>query len=334
MATKLITATVVGTNGNAFNGGTLGAELLSSSNWTSTGWTGSYAAGWSHTTGNTTALTNTLAATTATYYQISVTVTNRTAGTFTVSFGGVTSSALSSTSNFSILSTSTGTLSIAPLTTFDGTIVVSIKTIGASTAVDWSFPVRNILLQDVSSLGLLCGSIPYTTQITDLKTGAIYCSTSLYADLTASANAGAGMYSVASVAGINSQVLPSVLTMAFPTTGIMARPITSVVIGATTCVTKIIVLATETEYYTSSTVANITSGATAVNLASVANIASENTQVFASAVTMGLPTDGISMRTIASTTIGSTACVTEITVLATGTKYYTSTTASSIVSAS
>jgi len=113
----------------------LGSELLTSSNWTSTGWTGSFATGWVHTTGNTTVLSNTLVASNATYYQIAYTVTGRTAGTFDISFGGVNTTGLSSTGAVGILSTSTGTLSITPTSTFDGTIIISIKTIGTSTAL-------------------------------------------------------------------------------------------------------------------------------------------------------------------------------------------------------
>jgi hypothetical protein len=113
----------------------LGTELLTASNWTSTGWTGSFATGWVHTTGNTTVLSNTLAASNATYYQIAYTVTGRTVGTFDINFGGVNTTGLSTTGAIGILSTSTGTLSITPTSTFDGTIVISIKTIGTSTAL-------------------------------------------------------------------------------------------------------------------------------------------------------------------------------------------------------
>ncbi len=113
----------------------LGAELLSASGWTSTDWTGDFSTGWDHTTGNTTALTNTLAAVTGTYYQIAYTVTGRTAGTFTITFGGVTLNAASATGAQGPRTTSTGTLSIAPTTDFDGTIILSIKAIYDATPV-------------------------------------------------------------------------------------------------------------------------------------------------------------------------------------------------------
>ena len=58
----------------------MGSELLTSRNWTTTGWTGDFVNGFTHTTGNVTPLTNTLAALNATLYQIAFTVTNRTAG--------------------------------------------------------------------------------------------------------------------------------------------------------------------------------------------------------------------------------------------------------------
>ena len=106
----------------------LGSELASS-NWTTTGWTGSFAAGFTHTTGNTTSLTNTLAAVTNNLYQISYTVTGRTAGSFTINFGGESNSGLTATGTWGPKATSTGTFSIAPTTDFDGTIVISVKQI-------------------------------------------------------------------------------------------------------------------------------------------------------------------------------------------------------------
>jgi len=129
-----VTGLVNFTGTTASDGGQLGAELLSAAGWTSTGWTGSFGAGWTHTVGNTTALTNTLAAVNGTYYQIAYTVTGRTAGTFVIAFGGYTSGSLSATGNVGPRATSTGTLSITPTTDFDGTIVISIKVITAGSA--------------------------------------------------------------------------------------------------------------------------------------------------------------------------------------------------------
>ena len=111
----------------AYESAPLGAELLSASGWTSTDWTGAFASGWDHTTGNTTALLNSLAAVTNNFYQITYTVTGRTAGTFTITFGEQTSAAISATGAWGPRATSTGTLSITPTTNFDGAIVISIK---------------------------------------------------------------------------------------------------------------------------------------------------------------------------------------------------------------
>ena len=111
----------------AYESAPLGAELLSADGWTSTDWTGDFASGWDHTTGNTTALLNSLAAVTNNFYQITYTVTGRTAGTFTITFGGVTSADISATGAWGPKATSTGTLSITPTTGFDGAIVISIK---------------------------------------------------------------------------------------------------------------------------------------------------------------------------------------------------------------
>ena len=129
-----VTGTSSFTGTTATDGGQLGSELLSTSGWTSTGWTGDFTTGWTHSTGNTTALTNTLAAVNGTYYQITYTVTSRTAGTFVIAFGGYTSGSLSATGAVGPLASSTGTLSITPTTDFDGKIVISIKVIGTSSA--------------------------------------------------------------------------------------------------------------------------------------------------------------------------------------------------------
>jgi hypothetical protein len=106
--------------------GTLATELLGETGWTSTDWVGSWGAGWTHATGNTTALTNTLAAVIGDYYRIAFTVAGRSAGSFTVTFGGQTTSAYTATNETRIRATTTGTLSITPTSDFDGKITISI----------------------------------------------------------------------------------------------------------------------------------------------------------------------------------------------------------------
>jgi hypothetical protein len=105
----------------------LSNELLSSTGWTSTGWTGSYEAGFTHTTGNTTALSNTFAAVVNNVYQLVITVTGRTAGSFTAAFGGVSTAGITATTTIDVTASTTGALTITPLTAFDGNVVVSIK---------------------------------------------------------------------------------------------------------------------------------------------------------------------------------------------------------------
>ena len=72
----------------------------------------------------------------------------------------------------------------------------------------------------------------------------------------------------------------------------------------------------------------------AANIISVANVAGQNNVVYSSAVTMGFPVKEILLQVIPSTTIGSTACVTAITLIPTGAIYYTSTTVASIYTTS
>jgi hypothetical protein len=125
-------STIQGTT--ASDSGQLGTELLT----TGTGdasWTGSsFATGYTHVAGSTTTLTSTLAGVVNNFYQITYTVTGRTAGSFTIAFGGFTSSALTATGAVGPRATTTDTLVITPTSNFNGTIVLSIRVITASSA--------------------------------------------------------------------------------------------------------------------------------------------------------------------------------------------------------
>jgi hypothetical protein len=108
-------------------GGSIGSELLSATGWTAgAGWTGSFGAGYAHTSG-TAALSNSLAAVIGQQYIISLTITGRTAGSVSVTFGGSTAAGITASANLDVLATGVGNLVITPLTAFDGTVVVSIK---------------------------------------------------------------------------------------------------------------------------------------------------------------------------------------------------------------
>lgn len=111
---------------------TFSAEFLPTSGITSTGWTGTdFAAGLTHNTGNTTAASQSTAAVNATKYKIDYTITTRTAGTVTISFGSASSGAVSATGSYSPTTTSTANLTVTPTTDFDGTVVISIKSLTA-----------------------------------------------------------------------------------------------------------------------------------------------------------------------------------------------------------
>jgi hypothetical protein len=125
-------STIQGTT--ASDSGQLGSELLTTGT-SDASWTGtSFATGYTHVVGSTTTLTSTLAGVVNTYYQITYTVTGRTAGSFTIAFGGFTSAALTATGAVGPRATTTGTLVITPTSDFDGTIVLSIRVISASSA--------------------------------------------------------------------------------------------------------------------------------------------------------------------------------------------------------
>ena len=135
------TPTIIQQSTAAQESAPLGSELLTSSNWTSTGWTGSFSTGFTNNVSNTTALTNTLAAVIGNKYQITYTVTGRTAGSFTVTFGGQPNGGIIASGAFGPKANTTGSLSIIPTSDFNGTIILSIKQItGGYPAI---FTVKN-----------------------------------------------------------------------------------------------------------------------------------------------------------------------------------------------
>jgi hypothetical protein len=115
----------------------LGSELAAvtgtGANWTLAG-TNLNVGGYTHTAGATTPLTTTLAAVNGTYYRIFYTITGRTVGSIVISYGGFTTSSITSTGITGPLASSTAPLIITPTTDFNGTVVLSIRTIGASSA--------------------------------------------------------------------------------------------------------------------------------------------------------------------------------------------------------
>lgn len=122
------------TGTTASDGGQLGSELLSASGWTSTGWTGSFGAGYTHTVGNTSVLSNPLTASSSLVYQIQYTITGRTAGTISIAFGGQTLTNISATGTQYIYATTSGTVAITPTSDFDGTIIPSIRAVSKGSA--------------------------------------------------------------------------------------------------------------------------------------------------------------------------------------------------------
>jgi hypothetical protein len=113
----------------------LGAELAAvtgtGTNWTLAG-TNLNVGGYTHTTGSVVPLTTALAAVNGTYYQIAYTITGRTTGSITIDYGGTSTSGLTATGTTGPLASSTAVLTITPTTDFNGTVVLSIKTIGTN----------------------------------------------------------------------------------------------------------------------------------------------------------------------------------------------------------
>jgi len=193
------------------------AEFLDADDWTSTDWTGDWASGFDHTTGNTTPLSQAHAAVIGTKYQIAYTVTGRTAGSFTISFGGQSLAGITATGAFGPTATTTDNLVITPLSTFDGTIVISIKSITAeevallmlknSSGTEVS-AIRSGLLTNNVYIGRAVGAWNTTGQgNTGVGTGALYLNTTgnynvgignraLYYNTVGYRNVGIGAYSL------------------------------------------------------------------------------------------------------------------------------------------
>ena len=98
-----------------------------SDSWTAgAGWSGSYAAGFAHASGTTTVTNSTLVPTAGVNYRVDFTVTGRSAGSFTLGFGGVTSGSFTATDNWETQAVSNGTFVMTPTTDFNGTVLLTI----------------------------------------------------------------------------------------------------------------------------------------------------------------------------------------------------------------
>lgn len=108
---------------------TVGDELLTSAGWTlGLGWSGDFASGFTHGASSGTAtLTHNLGAVNGDKYLVTLTVTNRTAGSFTFAFGGDSTVSISASRSISLMASNTDAITITPLTSFNGTIVISMK---------------------------------------------------------------------------------------------------------------------------------------------------------------------------------------------------------------
>ena len=109
---------------------TYSAEFITTATWTSTGWTGNNTTGWVNGASNVSPLSYPTAAVAATKYQIAYTVV-RSAGSFTLAFGGQSVAGITATGTFGPTATTTGNLVITPTATFVGSIIVSIKSLTA-----------------------------------------------------------------------------------------------------------------------------------------------------------------------------------------------------------
>ena len=111
------------------DGSVIGDELLTENNWTSIDWTGNFVDGFTHTTGNTSVLSNTIQPIINEFYQIIVTITNKLSGHVTMDFGGIHKNIWNNNLTLCRKTNSSNNFTLTPSSDFDGTVIVSIKKI-------------------------------------------------------------------------------------------------------------------------------------------------------------------------------------------------------------
>ncbi len=136
----------------------------------------------------------------------------------------------------------------------------------------------------------------------------------------------ANIISVANVAGKNDVVFGAVRTIGFPIANCLIQQIPSRTIGSTACVTRITVIPTGDQYFTSTVASSIYTsseyaGSTTVSFTST--IAGVNENALPATSVTGFPSTEVLLETISGRVYGATTCVTKITMLATGTEYFT-----------
>lgn len=157
----------------ATDSATLGSELLTTGGWTVTaGWTESPDDVFTHANGGgTTTLSNSASISSATKYQISWTITGRTAGSVAIAVGGQSLSSQNATGSFGPTTTSTAAFTITPTNDFDGALsLVSLKPISAiskpvlsAKASGSSVTLEIRALTDLSSTAVGVGALRYQT---------------------------------------------------------------------------------------------------------------------------------------------------------------------------
>lgn len=117
---------------------TTGSELFAfySGSWTWTlgsGWTGNNTDGFAHSSGTATLTCSVdTPPSGTTVYNLAITVTGRTTGSFTFAFAGISRPSLSATTYFSLYGMGTATLTVTPTTGFDGTLKFTLYAVSPS----------------------------------------------------------------------------------------------------------------------------------------------------------------------------------------------------------
>lgn len=130
-----------------------GSELLTASGWTTVGWTGDFANGFTHTAGNINDLTYPVPLVNGGRYQLLVIITERTAGSVICKLGGETLDSTISTRAWGVVVRNiNASLTISPSSDFNGKCVISVKMVtGAYSSVInitnssglYAFQIRN-----------------------------------------------------------------------------------------------------------------------------------------------------------------------------------------------
>ena len=144
----------------------------------------------------------------------------------------------------------------------------------------------------------------------------------------------ANIVSIANVAAKNDVVFGAVVTIGFPIANCIIQQIPSRTFGSTACVTRITVIPTGDQYFTSTVASSIYSSSAYTGSAKISftsTIAGVDATALDGTSVTGFPSDKVLLETVSPARVyGTTSCVTKITNLETNIEYFTADTVATL----